>query len=101
MAQNEHEILEDSNADILYTGEGHTYTGNFPISVDNDNDTISCDFKRFIAYDYDPNRQWRQAELCWHDDELYVCTNPMGAIGTWNDDYWSTTTVSDAIMATY
>lgn len=42
MAEN-NEILQDSDADLLYTGEGHVYDGLGPIIVNNDNDTISLD----------------------------------------------------------
>ena len=182
MAQDTNEILQDSNADVLYAPDGHVYDGLSPIHVDNDSDlillepiaitkiaptptihvtqrvnalgnreyelnvdpgvgkeytgegpiqvnnttnkisvaklplvvewpvtctvtptsiTFGCDIKRFIAYDYNPDRQWRQYELCWQGDELYVCTNPDGATGTWDEDYWSTTTIADAIMAAH
>lgn len=42
MAEN-NEILQDSEADLLYTGDGHVYDGIGPIIVNNDNDTISLD----------------------------------------------------------
>lgn len=43
MAQDTNEILQDSNADVLYAPDGHVYEGVSPINVDNDSDQISLE----------------------------------------------------------